>query len=78
MTTIYRARLLDFTDEPMDGEGSSAVRYVEDGGLAVADGMIIGRGDFPEVHKAHPDATQERDVQPAASLGRRDADQRRS
>lgn len=56
MTIIYRARLLDFTDEPMEGEGSSAVRYVEVGGLAVADGMIIARGDFAEVRKAHPDA----------------------
>ncbi len=56
MTIIYRARLLDFTDEPMDGEGSSAVRYVEDGGLAVAGAMIIARGEFADVRKAHQDA----------------------
>lgn len=56
MTTIYRARLLDFTDEPLDGEGSPGVRYVADGGLAVTKGMIAGRGEFAELRKVHPDA----------------------
>jgi guanine deaminase len=56
MTTIYRARLLDFTNEPMEGEVSSAVRYIEDGALAVSGGVIIARGDFGDVRKAHPDA----------------------
>lgn len=56
-TTIFRGRLLDFTGEPMDGEASSEVRYVEDGGLAVSGGMIVARGNFSDLRKAHPDAT---------------------
>jgi guanine deaminase len=56
MTAIYRARLLDFTGEPMEGEGSSSIRYVEDGGLAVYGGLITARGDFADVRKALPDA----------------------
>ena len=54
--TIYRARLLDFLDEPLEGEGSQSVRFVEDGGLAISGGLIVGRGDFSAVHKAYPDA----------------------
>ena len=39
--TIFRGRLLDFTDEPMHGETGGGYRYIEDGALAVVDGIRL-------------------------------------
>ena len=54
--TIYRARLLDFTDEPMDGESGGGYRYSEDGALVVVDGVIAAQGDFVSLSRGFHDA----------------------
>ena len=50
--TVYRGTVLDTPDSPFDGGG---LRAEADGGLAVADGVIVDRGPYPRVRAAHPD-----------------------
>jgi guanine deaminase len=47
--TLYRGRLLDFQNEPMDGEEGGGFRYIEDGALAVKDGIIVASGAYVEL-----------------------------
>ena len=54
--TIFRGRLLDFTDEPMDGETGDGYRYIEDGALAVVDGIIAAQGDYASVMRGFHEA----------------------
>jgi guanine deaminase len=54
--TIFRARLLDFTDEPMDGDAGGGYRYIEDGALAVVDGVIAAQGDYASVMRGFHEA----------------------
>jgi len=45
-TGLFRARLLWFEREPEDAADSGAFRYIEDGGIAVADGRIAWSGPW--------------------------------
>ncbi|MGL4490988.1 MAG: guanine deaminase [Rhizobiaceae bacterium] len=56
-TTLYRGRVLDFSDEPMDGESSGGFSYREDGAIAVENGMIIANGDYSSLRQQFAAAT---------------------
>ncbi len=55
--TLYRGRLLDFTDEPLGGESGSGFVYKEDGALAVQNGLIIDQGDYSVLHRSFTGVT---------------------
>ncbi|MGL4489699.1 MAG: guanine deaminase [Rhizobiaceae bacterium] len=55
-TTLYRGRVLDFSDEPMDGESSCGFSYREDGAIVVENGLIIANGDYAQVRQQFPAA----------------------
>lgn len=50
--TIFRARALDTPDDPFAG---GVLRGTDDVAMAVADGVILARGDVAAVTRAHPD-----------------------
>jgi guanine deaminase len=52
--TLYRAEVLDTPDDPFSG---GALRADADAGLLVVDGLIVERGAYPEVRRAHRDET---------------------
>ena len=54
---LYRARLLDFQHEPMEGEAGGGYRYIEDGALVVGDGIIIAHGDYASIARGFHQAT---------------------
>jgi guanine deaminase len=54
--TIFRGRLLEFTDEPMEGEAGGGYRYTEDGALAVVDGVIAAQGEYSSVMRGFHEA----------------------
>lgn len=47
--TLYRGRLLDFQDDPMDGEAGGGFRYIEDGALVIGDGIIVAHGEYASI-----------------------------
>ncbi len=55
--TLYRGRLLDFQDEPMEGESGGGYRYIEDGALVVGDGIIVAHGDYASITRGFPQVT---------------------
>ncbi|NHF71987.1 guanine deaminase [Paracoccus xiamenensis] len=54
--TLLRGRILDFRAEPQDADDTDAYRYVEDGAILIANGMIKASGDFATVAAQAPDA----------------------
>jgi guanine deaminase len=54
MTAIVRARVAHTPRNPFDGHG--ALEVFQDGGLAFADGRIVGCGPFGDVQAGHPGA----------------------
>ena len=50
--TLYRAQVLDTPDDPFRG---GQLRADADAGLLVADGVIVARGSFTHLRRAHPD-----------------------
>jgi guanine deaminase len=54
MSTIVRARVAHTPRNPFAGDG--ALEVFEDGGLAFADGRILGCGRFRDVQAGHPEA----------------------
>ena len=50
---IYRGTVLDTPESPFTG---GVLRSADDAGLAVADGVIVARGDFVSVNADHPQA----------------------
>ena len=54
--TILRGRLLTFHREPQGASDETAYTFVEDGAVAVRDGIIVGSGGFDAISPAHPDA----------------------
>jgi guanine deaminase len=54
MTTIVRAKVAHTPGNPF--AGGSALEVYEDGGLAFADGRILGCGGFADVQAGHPGA----------------------
>jgi guanine deaminase len=54
MSTIVRARVAHTPRNPFAADG--ALEVFEDGGLAFADGRILGCGRFGDVQAGHPDA----------------------
>lgn len=55
-TRAYRARLLDFTDDP--ARDAAGCRWHEDGVLIVADGRVLGAGDFAQCRSGLAPATE--------------------
>ena len=53
--TILRAALMHTPRDPFE-EGGAALQSFEDGGLAFAEGRIVGAGDFAQIRRDHPDA----------------------
>ena len=53
---LWRATIFHTPRSPFHNDG--ALVALPDGGLATERGRIVGCGDFNEVRKAHPDATQ--------------------
>ena len=51
--TIYRARVVDTPENPFTG---GELRAESDGALLVTNGLITGRGPFPELKTRHPNA----------------------
>ncbi|WP_306117784.1 MULTISPECIES: guanine deaminase [unclassified Roseitalea] len=47
--TVLRGRLLWFAREPEGADDAAAYRYVEDGGLVFADGLIAWAGDWSDL-----------------------------
>lgn len=50
--TLFRGTLLDTPDNPFNG---GALRAEADGAILVRDGVILERGGFAEIRRAHPD-----------------------
>lgn len=44
--TLLRGRILDFNKAPIDETDTEAYRYIEDGAILIADGMIEASGEF--------------------------------
>ena len=57
MHKAVRGRLLDFTADPADGGGLDCCRYIEDGVVSIADGVISDIGPAADILPALPDGT---------------------
>ena len=57
---IIRARLLTFLREPQSPEDTDSFRYIEDGGLLIEDGKIVGMGDFDSIDTADAELVDHR------------------
>ena len=57
---IIRARLLTFLREPQSPEDTDSFRYIEDGGLLIEDGKIVGMGDFNSIDTADAELVDHR------------------
>ncbi|MEM7291225.1 MAG: guanine deaminase [Pseudomonadota bacterium] len=55
-TTILRGRVLSFVSEPKTPGDEASYAYLEDGALALKDGVIEKSGEYEKVRAAFPDA----------------------
>lgn len=53
---ILRGRILSFTSEPKSLDDNQSYIFIEDGALALSDGLIIARGDFSDIVAQFPHA----------------------
>jgi guanine deaminase len=53
---LIRGRILDFSDEPLEGENGAGYSYIEDGALVIQNGFIIASGEFSKVRLGHLEA----------------------
>lgn len=54
--TILRGRILSFRSEPTSIEDEQSFLYIEDGAVAIDNGIITARGEYSDIAKQHPDA----------------------
>lgn len=56
-STILRGRVFSFSAEPNSHEDTGAFSYIEDGAVAISDGIIVARGDYSDVFEKFPEAS---------------------
>lgn len=54
--TLLRGRILSFRSEPTSIEDEQSFLYIEDGAVAIDNGIIIARGEYSDIAEQHPDA----------------------